>query len=93
MACRGSGVRVPSGPPHESLQLLVSRRLSLCLIVASGGVLRASVGVVTILSNDAVTQFAVLDALLAGAYETGMPVADALRAGDVGIGCCDRLGG
>lgn len=47
----------------------------------------------TILSNDAVTQFAVLDALLAGAYETGMPVADALRAGDVGIGCCDRLGG
>ncbi len=47
----------------------------------------------TILSNDAVTQFAVLDALLAGAYETGMPVADALRAGDFGIGCCDRLGG
>lgn len=45
------------------------------------------------LSNDAVTQFAVLDALLAGAYETGMPVADALRAGDFGIGCCDRLGG
>tara|TARA_R110002020_G_C16253223_1_gene769974 strand:+ start:469 stop:1194 length:726 start_codon:yes stop_codon:yes gene_type:complete len=48
---------------------------------------------VTLLSNDAVTQFAVLDALLAGAYETGMPVADALRAGDFGIGCCDRLGG
>lgn len=39
------------------------------------------------------TQFAVLDALLAGAYETGMPVAEALRAGDFGIGCCDRLGG
>lgn len=47
----------------------------------------------TILSNDAVTQFAVLDALLAGAYETGMPVADALAVGDFGIGCCDRLGG
>ena len=47
----------------------------------------------TTLSNDAVTQFAVLDALLAGVYETGMPVADALRAGDLGIGCCDRLGG
>lgn len=47
----------------------------------------------TLLTNDAVTQFAVLDALLAGAYETGMPVADALRAGDFGIGCCDRLGG
>ena len=47
----------------------------------------------TNLSNDAVTQFAVLDALLAGAYETGMPVSDALHAGDFGLGCCDRLGG
>lgn len=47
----------------------------------------------TPLSNDALTQFAVLDALLAGTYETGMSVADALRAGDFGIGCCDRLGG
>jgi acetolactate decarboxylase len=54
---------------------------------------RDSVGPVTNLSNDAVTQFAVLDALLAGAYETGMAVAEALRVGDFGIGCCDRLGG
>ncbi|TQK19848.1 acetolactate decarboxylase [Microbacterium sp. SLBN-154] len=44
-------------------------------------------------SAGAVTQFAVLDALLAGAYESGMPVEDALRHGDFGIGCCDRLGG
>ena len=40
-----------------------------------------------------VTQFAVLDALLAGAYESGI-TAGAVRAlGDVGIGCCDHLGG
>ncbi|WJL95834.1 acetolactate decarboxylase [Microbacterium sp. ET2] len=39
------------------------------------------------------TQFAVLDALLAGAYESGMPVEEALQHGDFGIGCCDRLGG
>lgn len=45
------------------------------------------------ISAGAVTQFAVLDALLAGAYASGMPVADALRHGDFGIGCCDRLGG
>lgn len=47
----------------------------------------------TRVSGEAVTQFAVLDALLAGAYESGMPVADALRHGDFGIGCCDHLGG
>ncbi|MFG6443877.1 acetolactate decarboxylase [Microbacterium sp. P07] len=47
----------------------------------------------TILSAGALTQFAVLDALLAGAYESGMTVAEALERGDFGIGCCDRLGG
>ena len=46
-----------------------------------------------LLSHEAVTQFAVLDALLAGVYESGMPVEDALSRGDFGIGCCDRLGG
>jgi acetolactate decarboxylase len=40
-----------------------------------------------------VTQFAVLDALLAGAYESGIAVADVRRLGDFGIGCCDHLGG
>ncbi|NYF17236.1 acetolactate decarboxylase [Microbacterium sp. AK009] len=44
-------------------------------------------------SAGAVTQFAVLDALLAGVYASGMPVAEALGHGDFGIGCCDRLGG
>lgn len=40
-----------------------------------------------------VTQFAVLDALLVGAYESGI-AAGAVRAlGDFGIGCCDHLGG
>ncbi|MGC5221499.1 acetolactate decarboxylase [Micromonospora sp. DT81.3] len=39
------------------------------------------------------TQFAVLDALLAGAYESGMAVADVRKLGDFGIGCCDHLGG
>ncbi len=39
------------------------------------------------------TQFAVLDALLAGAYESGIAVADVRRLGDFGIGCCDHLGG
>ncbi|WP_322411991.1 acetolactate decarboxylase [Microbacterium invictum] len=43
-------------------------------------------------SAGAVTQYAVLDALLAGAYASGMPVDEALRHGDFGIGCCDRLG-
>jgi acetolactate decarboxylase len=47
----------------------------------------------TSLSPDAVTQFAVLDALLAGAYESGMRVGVARDHGDFGIGCCDRLGG
>lgn len=41
----------------------------------------------------AVTQFAVLDALLAGVYESGMPAGEVRRHGDFGIGCCDRLGG
>ncbi len=40
-----------------------------------------------------VTQFAVLDALLAGAYESGIPVADVRAHGDLGLGCCDHLGG
>lgn len=39
------------------------------------------------------TQFAVLDALLAGAYETGLPVAEARSIGDFGLGCVDHLGG
>ena len=39
------------------------------------------------------TQFAVLDALLVGAYESGISVADARGLGDFGIGCCDHLGG
>ena len=47
----------------------------------------------TILTDAAVTQFAVLDALLAGAYESGMPVSVARGLGDFGIGCCDHLGG
>ena len=47
----------------------------------------------THLSDDAVTQFAVLDALLVGAYESGISVADARALGDFGIGCCDHLGG
>ena len=47
----------------------------------------------TPLSADAVTQFAVLDALLVGAYESGISVADARGLGDFGIGCCDHLGG
>ncbi len=41
----------------------------------------------------AVTQFAVLDALLAGAYESGMRVAEARAIGDFGLGCVDHLGG
>ncbi len=41
----------------------------------------------------AVMQFAVLDALLAGAYESGITVAQVCAAGDVGIGCCEHLGG
>ena len=44
-------------------------------------------------ADAAVTQFAVLDALLAGAYESGISVAAVRRLGDFGIGCCDHLGG
>lgn len=39
------------------------------------------------------TQFAVLDALLAGAYESGIAVEDVRSAGNFGIGCCEHLGG
>jgi acetolactate decarboxylase len=50
--------------------------------------------VTTIHSADAaVTQFAVLDALLAGAYESGVSVTAVRELGDFGIGCCDHLGG
>ncbi|SDG69390.1 acetolactate decarboxylase [Microbacterium pygmaeum] len=38
-------------------------------------------------------QFAVLDALLAGAYDSGMSVATVRTLGDFGVGCCDSLGG
>jgi acetolactate decarboxylase len=41
----------------------------------------------------AVTQFAVIDALLAGAYESGLRVAEARSSGDFGLGCVDHLGG
>ena len=41
----------------------------------------------------AVTQFAVLDALLAGAYESGLRVGEARSIGDFGLGCVDHLGG
>lgn len=44
-------------------------------------------------SSAALTQFAVLDALLAGAYESGLPVAEARSIGDFGLGCVDHLGG
>ncbi len=44
-------------------------------------------------SGAAVTQFAVLDALLAGAYESGIRVAEARSLGDFGLGCVDHLGG
>jgi len=43
--------------------------------------------------GEAVTQFAVLDALLAGAYESGIAVSEVRALGDFGLGCCDRLGG
>ncbi|HWL01079.1 MAG TPA: acetolactate decarboxylase, partial [Microbacteriaceae bacterium] len=43
--------------------------------------------------GEAVTQFAVLDALLVGAYESGIAVSDVCALGDFGLGCCDRLGG
>src|SRR5215213_12007624 len=41
----------------------------------------------------AVTQFAVIDALLAGAYESGLRVADARSIGDYGLGCVNHPGG
>ena len=47
----------------------------------------------TLQTSAAVTQFAVLDALLAGAYESGIAVGQVRAAGDFGIGCCDHLGG
>lgn len=45
------------------------------------------------LASGAVTQFAVLDALLAGVYSQGSPAADVRAAGDTGVGCCEGLGG
>jgi acetolactate decarboxylase len=45
------------------------------------------------LTDAALTQFAVLDALLAGAYESGVTTAQLRSLGDFGIGCCDALGG
>jgi acetolactate decarboxylase len=45
------------------------------------------------LTADAVTQFAVLDALLAGAYDSGITVAGVRERGDFGIVCCEHLGG
>lgn len=39
------------------------------------------------------TQFAVIDALLAGAYDSGMSVETGKGLGDFGIGCCEDLGG
>lgn len=41
----------------------------------------------------AVTQFAVLDALLTGVYSAGIPVEEVHRLGDFGVGCCEGLGG
>lgn len=46
-----------------------------------------------IAAGETVTQFAVLDALLAGAYESGIAVSEVRGLGDFGLGCCDRLGG
>src|SRR5688500_3037363 len=40
----------------------------------------------------AVTQFAVIDALLAGAYESGLRVAEARSSVDIGHGFVDHLG-
>ncbi|WP_019180850.1 acetolactate decarboxylase [Microbacterium yannicii] len=45
------------------------------------------------LTDAALTQFAVLDALLAGAYESGLVASRVGELGDFGIGCCDALGG
>lgn len=45
------------------------------------------------LAPGAVTQFAVLDALLAGVYSQGASVGVVRAAGDTGVGCCEGLGG
>jgi acetolactate decarboxylase len=47
----------------------------------------------TPLRDDPVTQFAVLDALMAGVYSSGIAVSHLRRWGDTGIGCCEGLGG
>jgi acetolactate decarboxylase len=47
----------------------------------------------TSISAGALSQYAVLDALLAGAYDSGLPSADVAAMGDFGLGCCERLGG
>ncbi|GAA1823669.1 acetolactate decarboxylase [Agromyces salentinus] len=47
----------------------------------------------SLVPGSAVTQFAVLDALLAGAYESGIRVSEVRRLGDFGLGCVDHLGG
>ncbi len=47
----------------------------------------------TPLRDGAVTQFAVLDALMTGVYSSGIPVSQLRRWGDTGIGCCEGLGG
>ncbi|WP_295838424.1 acetolactate decarboxylase [uncultured Microbacterium sp.] len=39
------------------------------------------------------TQFAVLDALLDGVYSQGVSAAEARTFGDIGVGCCEGLGG
>lgn len=45
------------------------------------------------IASSAVTQFAVLDALLGGVYSSGIPVSSLAALGDTGIGCCEGLGG
>ncbi len=47
----------------------------------------------TDLAATPVTQYGVLDALLAGAYGAGVPAATVRGWGSVGIGCCEGLGG
>lgn len=47
----------------------------------------------TRLSSGAVTQFAVLDALLGGVYSQGVSAAEVRTFGDLGVGCCEGLGG
>ncbi|WP_036325451.1 acetolactate decarboxylase [Microbacterium sp. B19] len=45
------------------------------------------------MSVGAVTQFAVLDALMEGVYSSGVPISEVRRWGDTGVGCCEGLGG